>query len=205
MKKLLLLLLLSSTGFLYAQDIPKALQLKEASKIVTPDQPKPSLFKRWNAKANDFLHDETPNPTKAVLMSMALPGLGQVYNGKDWKVPIVYAGLGTTLYLINRNTKFYKRFQTAYLQRLNDEPDEFLNVLSSATEIKRLRDDSRKTMEQAWFAFGFIYLLNGVDAFVDAHLFTFNVDDDLSLQVAPHFDVNSENRLSAGIGLSMRF
>jgi hypothetical protein len=160
-------------------------------------------------QAKDFLHDEKPSPKKAAILSLALPGLGQTYNGKDWKVPIVYAGLGTATYLIKRNKRSYERFKLAYEQRLAEEEDEFKGIISQPQSIKNLRDDARKKLEQSWFALVAVYLLNSVDAFVDAHFFDFNMSDDLSLHWSPKLELapmpNGNNAASPSIGLVLGF
>ncbi len=125
------------------------------------------------------------NPKRAALYSLLFPGAGQIYNGKIWKAPIVYAGLGTTIYLIDYNRDFYRCLRDAYILRLNNEEDKYTGIISSADGIKNARDSFRKDMELAYFATAAVYLLQVIEAYIDAHLQTFDVDEDLSIHLGP--------------------
>lgn len=128
------------------------------------------------------------NPKKATLLSMALPGLGQAYNGKYWKIPIIYAGLGTTGYMALYNRSEYRKFKAAYQYKVfnlpGDPPNEYAN-LYTADQLRVQRDFYRRNMEFNYILAGVVYVLNMVDAAVDAHLSAFDISDDLSLQLAP--------------------
>ncbi|MGC8866420.1 MAG: DUF5683 domain-containing protein [Bacteroidales bacterium] len=128
------------------------------------------------------------SPRKATLLSMALPGLGQAYNGKYWKIPIIYAGLGTTGYMALSNRSEYRKFKAAYQYKVfnlpGDPPNEYAN-LYTADQLRVQRDFYRRNMEFNYILAGLVYILNMVDAAVDAHLSAFDISDDLSLQLAP--------------------
>ena len=132
---------------------------------------------------------------KATIYSFILPGLGQAYNKKYWKVPLVYAGFGFFTYMIINNSKEYKAYKIGYTYakavEANNPPDGFYNPPNEYAEfynleqLKQGRDFYRRNMELSYILTGFWYLLNVVDASVDAHLFDFKVSQDLSLKVEP--------------------
>ncbi len=144
-------------------------------------------------------------PKRAALYSLIFPGAGQIYNGKLWKAPIVYGAMGTTIYLITYNRDFYKRLQDAYVIRLAGvEEDEYTGIISSADGIKSARDSFRKNMELAYFGTAAIYLLQVIEAYVDAHLQGFDVNDDLSLHFFPQIqDISDPVPIKIGLFLSL--
>ena len=152
-------------------------------------------------------------PAKAAFYSAILPGLGQAYNKKYWKIPIIYAALGTGVYFYIHNSNEYNRFRNAYKSRLAGfETDEF--YFDAATGEKL--DDPRVTTERLETAQQFyrknkeisllvilgMYALNIIEANVDAHLLQYNVDENLTL--APHYNFNEVNATS-DLGLTLNF
>lgn len=131
---------------------------------------------------------QAKNPRKATLLSMALPGLGQAYNGKYWKIPIIYAGMGTTGYLALYNRSEYRKFKAAYQYKVfnlpGDPPNEYASLYTT-DQLRVQRDFYRRNMEFNYILTGLVYVLNILDATVDAHLSAFDISDDLSLQLAP--------------------
>ena len=126
------------------------------------------------------------NPKLASYLSI-IPGAGQVYNKKYWKLPIIYVGLGTAAYLINyyyNETQFYR---DEYVYRINSGvPFHNPKLEETATEnVLALRNTYRSRMEISIAAFAIIYALNIVDASVDAHLYYFDISDDLSMSIKP--------------------
>ena len=152
------------------------------------------------------------SPAKAAFYSAILPGLGQVYNKKYWKIPLVYGGLATGIYFYTNNNKEYNRYRDAYKSRLagftNDEfyLDSQGNQLTSprvTTEgLERGQKFYRRNKEISLLVTLGIYALNIIDANVDAHLMQYNVDENLSL--APHFKINEVDRTS-NLGLTLNF
>ncbi len=143
-------------------------------------------------------------PGRSFLFSLALPGAGQLYNKKYWKIPVVYAALGTGLYFVFENQKQYDRYNAAWTSRIiykDQSTDEFVGRLSVQGLLAYKQYYDRNT-QMSWLVTGILYLLNGVDAFVDAHLLKFNVTNDLSLQLGPSSGVNGG--LGVGINLSYR-
>ena len=143
------------------------------------------------------------NPNKALLLSAVVPGLGQIYNRQYIKLPIVYGGLGLFGYFINFNTTNYKKYKTAYRERLDCNCDPFSNTNLSANDIKIIRDRYRKQLEQSYIGLSLFYVGQVVDAYVSAHLKDFDVSDDISMQIKPSVIMTPETA-NVGIGLTFK-
>ncbi len=144
--------------------------------------------------------EDYPNPKKALWMSFVVPGSGQMYNKRWWKLPIVYGGLGFTAYLIGFNQKQYKIFRDAYIAELNDQIHIYSGILDSG-DLKFLRDGYDQRRQWSWIGFFAVYLFQGAEAFVDAHLRTFDVSDDLSLKVKPTIQQDPFSSPNLGLGI----
>jgi hypothetical protein len=142
------------------------------------------------------------DPKKATLLSAILPGAGQVYNGKSWKVPILYAGILTDLYFINYNHRRYESFRDALFALDKKEPNQFPSLNRAA--LVRNVDYWRQNRDLTVLLLLGIYALNLVDANVDAHLSGFDISEDLALQVAPQLGTVSASN-SMGVSLTLRF
>jgi hypothetical protein len=142
------------------------------------------------------------DPKKATLLSAILPGAGQVYNGKSWKVPILYAGILTDLYFVNYNHRRYESFRDALFALDKKEPNQFPSLNRAA--LVRNVDYWRQNRDLTVLLLLGIYALNLVDANVDAHLSGFDISEDLSLQVAPQLGTVSASN-SMGVSLTLRF
>ena len=128
------------------------------------------------------------SPKKATILSACIPGAGQIYNKKNWvwKVPIIYAGLGVSVYagIFNRTEYVFWRDQ----YRMKVDGDSLTNgeyTDQSDSYLKSQRDYYRQNMEMSFVVTGLIYVLQILDANVEAHLLDFDVSDDLSLHVQP--------------------
>ncbi|RZP13221.1 MAG: hypothetical protein EVA38_05435 [Flavobacteriales bacterium] len=148
-------------------------------------------------------------PAKAAFYSAVLPGLGQVYNKRYWKVPIIYIGIGTSIYFYSQNNDDYNRFRDAYKRRLAGfTDDEFWGSGSTPIVSSDRLEDAQKTAKRnkdlsIAVAVAF-YLLNIIDANVDAHLRQFNVNNDLTLEpLFNHNPINASTNYS--ISLKYRF
>jgi len=142
------------------------------------------------------------SPAKAAFYSAVLPGLGQAYNKKYWKIPIVYGALGTGIYFYISNNKEYNRYRDAYKSRLAGfEDDEFYGRIT-LDGLQRAQKFYRKNKEVSLLVTVGIYALNIIDANVDAHLLQYNVNENLSL--SPHFKVN-ELDAKSDVGLTLNF
>lgn len=141
-------------------------------------------------------------PRTASILSAIIPGAGQVYNRKYWKVPIIYAGLGGLGYLFVTHQSDYSFFRRN-LAAIHDNNSSTENETPyNSSQLVTLKNDSRRLRDLSAFGMGLIYLLNIVDANVDAHLKTFDVSDDLSLELSPVFIPAANYGLAAGFKLN---
>jgi Family of unknown function (DUF5683) len=165
-------------------------------------------------KKESFFHrnfvKKYPNPRVAALLSFVLPGAGQAYNKKWWKIPIVYGALGGMTWLALDNDKEYQKLKKNYKLLVdgddNTNPTEAPYIYMSAPQMKGYRDQFRGYTEKSYLFLGITYLLAVTDAFVDAHLSQFDVSDDLSLRLAP--DIQSASGgfgASFGVGIQLGF
>lgn len=134
------------------------------------------------------------SPRIATYRSAILPGWGQATNKKYWKIPIIYAALGTTAYIFFRNSKQYKQARNAYTNATDGDPSNdylipqpYFTVKDQPERIKTFRNQVRQNIDYTVLFFIAFWGLNVVDATVDAHLKTFDVSDDLSLQIKPGY------------------
>ncbi len=121
---------------------------------------------------------------KAMLYSAVCPGLGQIYNKKYWKLPIVYVGIGVAAYFIITNQQYYNNYNNALTIRTNGGIDQYYNLYSSS-ELSSIIDYYHKDRDLSVIIAAGIYLLQIVDANVDAQMHSFNVSDDISLHFTP--------------------
>lgn len=140
-----------------------------------------------------------PNPKRAMWLAMVLPGAGQIYNRKFWKLPIIYGGFVGCAYAMRWNNMMYRDYSQAYLDIMDSDPttqsyNQFLhlgNAITDATlgrwqEIFRKRKDRyRRWRDLSFFTMLGVYALSVVDAYVDASLSEFDISPDLSLHIAP--------------------
>ena len=144
-------------------------------------------------------------PSKAAFLSAVLPGLGQAYNKKYWKIPIVYAAIGTALYFYFDNDNVYDRYRNAYKRRLAGfTDDEFYGSGStpfiSEDALIRAQRTLKRNKEMSLLISVGLYALNILEANVDAHLLQYNMDENLSLK--PFIDFNNPN-FDAQFGMSI--
>ncbi|WP_430412486.1 DUF5683 domain-containing protein [Kordia sp.] len=176
---------------------------EEKEKEKTETQTEESVLKIENATVVEEKKVIDPlSPSKAAFYSAILPGLGQAYNKKYWKIPIVYAALGTGVYFYISNNKQYNRYRTAYKQRLAGMKDEFSIVVPDADALIDAQEFYQRNRDLSLLLTVVAYVLNIVDANVDAHLLQFNVSDDLSFR--PHIDQN-EIDFNRNLGLTLNF
>lgn len=126
------------------------------------------------------------SPKKAGWMSAALPGLGQVYNKKYWKLPILYGGLAGLTYLYIQNNQGYIEYRDAYRFRISDDYNGVDGYPYYTTEnLRVLKNEYWKNRDLTVIIIALVYTANILDAVVDAHFFTYDVSDDLSFNVSP--------------------
>lgn len=146
-------------------------------------------------------------PSKAAFYSAVVPGLGQAFNKKYWKIPIVYAGIATGIYFHVKNGQDYDRFRDAYKRRLAGfTDDEFFGdgptpIISNQRLIDAQRSAQKNKDVSIIVALAF-YMVNIIDANVDAHLGQYDVSDDLSIE--PNFEINPLNT-RPNYGLALKF
>lgn len=144
------------------------------------------------------------SPRKAILLSAALPGAGQVYNKKVWKAPIVWLGMGTCVAFIGYNTKIYKELKQDYIA-LNDNDPNTINISDVPPQL--LEEEMgrfRKYKEISYVALAGVYLLNLLDAYVDGYLFHFDIDESLSAGINPSMGLlNYQNNTEGYLGMKI--
>jgi hypothetical protein len=147
------------------------------------------------------------NARKATIMSAIVPGLGQVYNGRKsiWKVPVIYAALGGVGYWGFTNQVKYKYYSNN-LKYIYDEDESTVNeTLYDANQLITQKNYYKKYRDMAIMIGSLVYLINIIDANVDAHLKKFDVSDDLSLQFKPYTGFDYNNKLLTGISIKLNF
>ena len=130
---------------------------------------------------NIYAQIKQKSPKKAAILSI-VPGVGQFYTEKYWKIPIIYSALITSAYYINDNNNEYKMYKNTYLNRMNGHND---NLNYTNSELIILKDYYKRNREISIMLFSLTYLLNIIDASVNAHLFEYEVNEDISLKLEP--------------------
>jgi hypothetical protein len=165
---------------------------------VLPDSLQP---KRHGIFHRIFISDY-PNPKKALYLSLAFPAGGQLYNRRWWKAPIVWGGYAALIVAADYNTKGYKLFRDAYLAELHGEPHPFEGRLN-AGDLKTRRDAFDKNKQLSYIGMFALHLLQTAEAFVDCHLKTFDVSDDLSFRFKPSLEASFPSQYPAmGVGVA---
>ena len=149
-----------------------------------------------------------PNPKRAMWLAIVLPGAGQIYNRKYWKLPIVYGGFIGCLYAATWNNQMYHDYEQAYMDIMDDNPqtqsyNQFLHLGKTVDEtniedykslFKRRKDYYRRYRDLSIFIMIGVYALSIIDAYVDASLSEFDISDDLSLRIQPAVIKNGTSR-----------
>ena len=154
-----------------------------------------------------------PNPKRALWLALVIPGGGQIYNRKYWKLPLVYGGFIGCLYAMNWNNTMYKDYSQAYIDIMDNDPgtqsyNQFLHNGATIdgqearykTLFKQRKDRYRRWRDMSFFCLVGVYALSVIDAYVDAELSVFDISKDLSLSIEPTIiDTHtSRNPLDAG-------
>ena len=165
-----------------------------------------------------------PNPKRALWLALVLPGAGQIYNRKYWKLPLVYGGFVGCVYAMRWNDQMYHDYSQAYLDISDDDPNtqsynQFLHLGKAITKenmatyqnlFKQRKDRYRRWRDLSFFCLLGVYALSVIDAYVDASLSEFDISNNLSLRVAPAIINNriSRNPFTAsavGLQCSLNF
>ena len=200
-----------------AENKKRLLEMTSTPTPQVPDTPADSLNKELNKKV--FI----PNPTKATWLALVIPGGGQIYNRKYWKLPIIYGGFAGCAYALSWNGKMYKDYSQAYLDIMDSNPntksyEDLLPPNAQYNEeqlkntLKRRKDSFRRFRDLSIFAFIGVYLISIIDAYVDAELSNFDISPDLSMKLEPtvidnnsQFRSNSYKNKSVGLQCVLRF
>jgi len=137
------------------------------------------------------------SPKKAAILSI-VPGAGQVYTKKYWKIPIIYSALIASGYYINENNSEYKKYRDTYLNRMNGQSD---NLNYTDSELITLKDYYKRNREISIMLFSLTYILNIIDASVNAHLSEYEVNEDISLGIRP---IKIQDNFYSGIALNIK-
>ncbi|MFN5021786.1 MAG: DUF5683 domain-containing protein [bacterium] len=188
----LLILLMSSTNNLFAQKELKTTNKKTQAPLATDSSKKSSI--------KDTTHKVRSNAGKASLRSAILPGLGQVYNKKYWKVPIVYGILAIPVSTFSYNSTWYKKTRFAYAARSDKDTtnDKLIapELQPLATDaLKLYRNEFRKGMDFSILGLLVLWGLNVADAAVDGHLKSFDISDDLSMRLKPNLSTGRNGQM----------
>ena len=153
-------------------------------------------------------------PSKAAFYSAILPGLGQIYNKRYWKAPIVWGAMGTGIYVYSFNNTEYRRARNAFKRRLAGfEDDEFFDLNGdgvgpdgSSEALQSAQENAQRDRDLALVITIALYALNIIDANVDSHLKQYNVSDDLAVDFNPVIDINPfTNDLNYGMAMVIKF
>lgn len=146
-------------------------------------------------------------PGKSMLMSLVIPGAGQIYNKSYLRVPFVWGAVGGMGYLVHYNTVAYQCRKAAYEASIDAVPyvppcadcDPDLMLITEPSRLKALRDDANEARQLSIVGFTLVWLANGIDAFVDAHLKDFDIDDNLSIDIGSKVDNDPHAPMRMGI------
>lgn len=170
------------------------------------------LFTALNTHAQNqsdtTVADSGHSPRRATIYSAVLPGLGQAYNKKYWKIPVIYGALGTLGYFIYDNHSKYQIYKDAYSVRTDEDSltvDGFVDLYTDEN-LKGLRDYYRRNFELTCIITFAVYALNIIDATVDAHLYEFEVNDDLTVKFQPQIIPNiAGSPTYGGVKITLKF
>ena len=166
----------------------------------------------------------TPNPQRALWLALVIPGAGQIYNRKYWKLPIIYGGFMGCIYALTWNNMMYKDYSQAYLDIMDNDPNtasynKFLHLGRTIDDsnrdrykelFKNRKDKYRRWRDMSFFVMLGVYALSVIDAYVDAELSVFDISKDLSLKVEPtvipnRMGGNPLQAQSIGVNCSLNF
>ena len=160
-----------------------------------------------------------PDPKRAMWLAIVLPGAGQIYNRKYWKLPIIYGGFVGCAYAMRWNNQMYSDYSRAYIDIADDDPNtksyetfiKFGNTINETnieqwkSRFKSRKDRFRRWRDLSFFCMVGVYGLSIIDAYVDASLSQFDISDDLSLHVEPGFVGTTSTNTGIGINAALTF
>lgn len=202
-------------------DVPEIIDTADVSETpaVVKKQPKVKAKRDWTTWR--------PNPQKALWLALVIPGGGQIYNRKYWKLPIVYGGFMGCIYAMQWNNMMYRDYSKAYVDLVDNDPNtasynQFLHLGREITPenakayseiFKSRKDRYRRWRDLSFFCLIGVYAISVIDAYVDAELSEFDLSKDLSLKVRPAVmgpgigmvDTRSLQSTSLGVNCSLNF
>lgn len=172
-------------------------------------------------EAYDF-SQKVHSPHKASFYAAILPGLGQIYNKKYWKLPLIYGGIAGVGYGIHFNSKYYKDYRRAYRDFIVRDPNNtsYLQFVPPGISIddihgkhsawfqnalKNKKNYYKRYRELSYIGLGLIYVAQIIDATVDAHFFNFDISDDLSLNIQPALIAPQAEQSAVGLQFNFNF
>lgn len=192
------------------------LQQDSTSVLISNTRKELKLAKDWSTWQ--------PDPKRALWLALVIPGGGQIYNRKYWKLPLVYGGFMGCIYAMSWNNSMYMDYSQAYLDLMDDDPNtqsynQFLHLGKQITPadvdrykdiFKKRKDKYRRWRDLSFFCLIGVYALSVIDAYVDAELSVFDISKDLSLKVEPtiinnHSSGNMLDNSSVGLQCSLNF
>ena len=206
MRRLWLLFVISvlSLASIQAQD---TLQMapREDTLILKQDLPDPIIVEQSSQTA---VRTRQHSPKTATWLAL-IPGAGQAYNRKYWKMPIVYAGFGATIYFAVTNKDEYHLYRDAYDYKMGTNTDVSQQAIDESAKytpdnLITLRDYYRRNMELSWILTAAWYVLQIIDANVDAHFFYYEISDDLTLQLEPQCVLYNNTSYENNIGVKLK-
>ncbi len=221
-----ILLATALTGFAQQEDsiliAMDSLAVADSKELTADDSTSVMLLQQPRQKRD--WNTWKPNPQRALWLALVVPGAGQIYNRKYWKLPIIYGGFMGCIYALSWNNMMYKDYSQAYLDLMDDDPgtasyNKFLHLgvtidKSNEERYKKLfknrKDKYRRWRDLSFFAMLGVYALSVIDAYVDAELSEFDISKDLSLRVTPAVISNpsARTRMSAqsvGVNCCLNF
>ena len=227
------MLLMGYTTALAQKDSVKTSVTKDSVKTPLPDSVALVLPKADSVAMADVRNIEkrnwatwTPDPKRALWLALVIPGGGQIYNRKYWKLPIFYGGMMGCVYALTWNNMMYRDYSQAYLDIMDSDPatqsyNKFLHLGAQITSqneerykklFKSRKDKYRRWRDMSMFCLIGVYALSVIDAYVDAELSEFDISNDLSLKVAPTvipggstFNSGSLENSAVGVNVGLRF
>ena len=180
--------------------------------IVTVFLPCRCIYAQQQKVIYDSVFISKHSPLKAQLYSAVLPGLGQIYNRKYWKVPIIYGIGGAVVYSYFYNKDIYDELNDAYIEvyYMDPPPEEYefrgqIIEYDIAGQLNRNKEKFRKWKDYALVGIAAVYLLNVIDAMIDAYFLEYDVSDDISLKLTPALINNDVFASSMGMRLCIKF
>ena len=174
---------------------PEAVEAENLQKLVIDAQPVDSLAQ---VALDQLQQPFVPDPIRAMWLSLILPGAGQIYNHKYWKLPIIYGGFLGCAYALSWNNQMLRDYSQAYLDIMDSDPNtnSYEKMLPMGYDIsgreaqfqeifKNKKNYYRKYRDMSIFAFAAVYIIAVIDAYVDAELSTFDISRDLSMRLQP--------------------